>query len=172
MMDLPEKFLMIAVLLAFAYPVLKRILLEWAQPARMELLEITRKILNSQKYAPEEKCYVRAIADKALDWKETAMIAAFFPYYLAQEVWKKEKTDSVYSKLSKDENFQHLVDLEIRSSIAANPMATMIILVEMSIALLVGLIIGTGLDLARKIFIDILTRNRPKPPQPATSAAG
>jgi len=85
-MDLPEKFLMIAVLLAFTYPVLKRILLEWAQPARMELLEITRKIMNSRKYVPEEKCYVKAIADKALDWKETAMIAAFFPYYLAQEI--------------------------------------------------------------------------------------
>ena len=167
-MDLPEKFLMIAVLLAFAYPVLKRILLEWAQPARMELLKITRKILNNQKYLPEEKCYVRAIADKALDWKETAMIAVFFPYYLVQEVWKKEKTDSVYSKLSKDENFQRLVDLEIRSSIAANPMATAVILIEMSIVLLFGLIFGAGRDFARKIFIDLLTRNRPTTPQPVS----
>ncbi len=167
-MNLPEKFLMIAVLLAFAYPVLKRILLEWAQPARMELLKIIRKILNSQKYLPEEKCYVRAIADKALDWKETAMIAVFFPYYLVQEVWKKEKTDSVYSKLSKDENFQRLVDLEIRSSIAANPMATAVILIEMSIVLLFGLIFGAGRDFARKIFIDLLTRNRPTTPQPVS----
>ncbi len=160
--------LSIAVLLAFAYPVAKRFLLEWAQPARMELLEITKKIMNSPKYGPEEKCYVRAIADKALDWKETALIAVLFPYFLAMEFRNGGQTREIYARLSRDEDFQRLVDLEIRSSIAANPLAATVILIEISVVLLVGLVFGAGLDFARKLFIDSLTR-RPNTPAPATN---
>ncbi len=169
MMDMPEKLLLIAVLLAFAYPLVKRLLLEWAQPARMELLEIMKRIMNSPEYRPEEKCYVRAIADKALDWKETALIAALFPYFLAMELLENGQNREIYARLSKNEDFQRLVDLEIRSSIAANPIAATVILIEISAVLLVGLVFGAGMDFARKLFMDFLTRNLPNTPAPATN---
>ncbi len=168
MMNMPEKFLLIAVLLVFAYPVVKRLLLEWAQPARMELLEIVKRIMNSPKYRPEEKCYVRTIADKALDWKETALIAALFPYFLAMELQENEQNRKIYARLSKDEDFQRLVDLEIRSSIAANPIAATVIFIEISAVLLVGMIFGAGMDFARKLFMDLLTRNIRTSPATAT----
>ena len=164
MTALPEKLLLISVLLAFAYPVVKRLLLEWAQPARMELLETAKRIMHNPKYGQEEKCYVRAIADKALDWKETAMIAAFFPYFLVMELLENGKNRKIYARLSEDRDFQRLVDLEIRSSIAANPLAATIITIEISAVLLVGMIFGAGLDFARKLFIDLLIRDLPSTP--------
>ncbi len=120
MMDMPEKFLLLAILLAVAYPLVMRLLLEWAQPAHLELLE-TRQ------------------------------------------------SREVYARLSEDEDFQRLVDLEIRSSIVANPIAATVIFIEISAVLLVGLIFGTGMDFARKLFIDFLTRNLPNAPAPATN---
>ncbi len=168
MMDMPEKFLLLAILLAFVYPVVKRLLLEWAQPARLELLEIVNRIMNSPEYGLEEKCYVRTIADKALDWKETALIAALFPYFLVLELLETRQSREIYARLSKDEDFQRLVDLEIRSSIAANPIAATVIFIEISAVLLVGLIFGTGMDFARKLFMDLLTRNIRTSPATAT----
>ena len=88
------EIVVIAVIILFVYPLLKRALLERVQPARERMADLGCEMLDLAEYDDEQKSLIAAMLEDAYEWRFMVNMALTFP----SSIWKEFFGDGLSEK--------------------------------------------------------------------------
>jgi len=151
--------LIIIALIVLSYPVVASLALRAAGPTRMAFADGVRLLLQDPSVSEDHKVFLSSMADDLFDWKFMAWASIIFPFVA---VSRKDKTE--LSETDRDffcrRDVQNIMDLHMRSVMAASPAFTVLFII-VGIITMLCVIAFVGLSIISMIWADTVKQVSP-----------
>ena len=137
--------IVLAVSLLVIYPILMRVLLNWIEPTRMRFDSLAKELLASHHVSEELKQLIDRMMDDIYEWRTMAILTVKFPALLFGRLFglvEPVKLPKLPDDKETTQKFAELVACHIRSSAAANPIFTVIFMLEYALLAMVLVPLG------------------------------
>jgi hypothetical protein len=153
--------IIVVLLVAFSYPIVARLLLNAVYPKRLRILELGNELVRDSRLLKSQREFVALslnINGKA--WP-LLLIAFLLPVFVVRTLFSKSfregsPEENLLVSLSKDPRYVELQDLEVASMFAANPIAGILVGLEIATLAVTGLIFFIGFAGTQKLVIRVL----------------
>lgn len=135
--------------LGVAYPLIARALLRITRPKRLKIEKLGRSLLADGKLSPAQRSHVEfslSMNGSACPMVALVMVAPFVLLGLAfVPPWRKEtERDRELLDLTNDQRYAEIMDLEPICYAAANPLASLVFAIELSLFLIPAVALLAG----------------------------
>ncbi len=160
--DVPTT-LLVMVVLVFLYPIIVRIFLELAQPSRLKMATLGKKLLGSNKLTEPQKELIRDMLDDAFDWRYMLYAVGILPFVAMKMLVSRQGSETHnfgYKDLLTNEIFKEFSDLHLRATAAANPLLALLFVIELAVILAI-VIIFVGISVWPKLLLKMTVKVSP-----------
>jgi hypothetical protein len=146
---------------AFCYPLLARLLLNSAYPKRLRILELGNDLVRDSRLTKKQRDFVAFSLDVNGKAWPLLLIVFLLPVFVMKTIFSKSfrkgsPEDNDLLALSKDPRYNELQDLEAASMFAANPIAGVVLGLEIGLLAMTGLIFFIGFAGFQRMIIRVL----------------
>jgi hypothetical protein len=120
--------------MAFAYPVIKRLLLEYARPRRMAMIATAEELLSSDKITEEERDIINDMLTEAFDWRPMFWAMIMYPVVFVQVVMNIGGIRDKNNGILNSQRCGEFCDLHHVVTAAANPVAALVFHIEVAVS--------------------------------------
>ena len=133
--------LVVSTIVIICCPLLMRMILEKAQPGRIELARLGKQLLSSDRLTTEQKRLVTELLSDAFDWRVMVWAVILFPVVAVRVALRKRGRQTIeLDALRHDREFGRFLDLHTASTLAANPLFGFVFCIEMMLATFVFMV--------------------------------
>jgi hypothetical protein len=153
--------ILVLLVIAFCYPVLGRLLLDYVQPKRLRIVELGESLIRDSRLTQKQRGFVAFSLDINGKAWPLLLIVVFLPIVIVKTIFSKsfregDADDHDLIALAKDTSYQELQDLEVASMFAANPIAGILFGMEIAFLAITGVIFFVGIAGLQKMIIRVL----------------
>lgn len=156
--------MIVIILLVLSYPIVAAITLRLAGATRLEFADNIRILLQDPDISEDHKVFISSMADDLFDWQFMAWATLAFPKAAFSRKGNSSLTKSDKSFFCRSD-VQRLMDLHLKSVMAASPAFT-VIFVVVAVITIVCIIVFFGLSLISVIWADTVKKVSPNVGRP------
>lgn len=148
------------VAVAIVYPVVARLLSNYAQPKRLRIEKLGNDLLNDSKLSATQHKFVQLSLDMNGKFWPMLLIAAvlplvFFGFIILPKFRRERREDKEFVKLFDDKRYKELQSMEVGCLFAANPIAGIVVGLELVPLLITGIVFLVGTRGLERAFVRV-----------------